>query len=89
MADQNSRWTDNPFRTGRETPEYVEWLQKRNEATRIFQETGDNTALRKVLMDGFQGSRFVDESPEQEQAQMDKRIAKANSRLAKARQLVR
>ena len=36
------RWTDNPFRPSNLTPEQKEWLDKRDEAIRIFQETGDS-----------------------------------------------
>ncbi len=36
-----SRFTDNPFRDPNATPEQLEWLRKRDEALRIFQETGD------------------------------------------------
>ena len=43
-----SRWTDNPFRRPNLTPEQLEWLKKRNEATRIFQETGDDTMAIEI-----------------------------------------
>ena len=43
-----SRWTDNPFRRPNLTPEQLEWLEKRNEATRIFQETGDDTMAIEI-----------------------------------------
>ncbi len=38
----HSRWTDNPFRQPGLSQEQLDWLNKRNEATRIFQETGDD-----------------------------------------------
>ena len=38
----NSRWTDNPFRRPGLSQEQLDWLNKRNEATRIFQETSDD-----------------------------------------------
>ena len=43
-----SRWTDNPFRQPGLTPEQLEWLDKRDEATRIFQETGDDTMAIEI-----------------------------------------
>lgn len=43
-----SRWTDNPFRRPDLTPEQLEWIKKRNEATRIFQETGDDTMAIEI-----------------------------------------
>ena len=44
----HSRWTDNPFRRPGLTQEQLDWLKKRNEATRIFQETGDDTMAIKI-----------------------------------------
>ena len=35
---EQSRWTDSPFRQPGLSPEQLEWLDKRDEATRIFQE---------------------------------------------------
>ena len=43
-----ARFSDNPFRTGRETPEQLEWIRKRDEATRIFHETGDTTMAEEI-----------------------------------------
>ena len=37
----NARFSDNPFRDPNLTPEQVERIEKRNEALRIFRETGD------------------------------------------------
>ena len=37
----NSRFSDNPFRDPNLTPEQVERIEKRNEALRIYRETGD------------------------------------------------
>ena len=44
----HSRWTDNPFRRPDITPEQLEWIEKRNEATRIFRETGDDTMAIEI-----------------------------------------
>ena len=44
----HSRWTDNPFRDPKATPEQLEWIEKRNKATRIFQETGDDTMAIEI-----------------------------------------
>ena len=44
----HSRWTDNPFRSPNLPPEQLEWLNKRNEATRIFRETGDDTMAIEI-----------------------------------------
>ena len=44
----HSRWTDNPFRQPGLTPGQLEWLDKRDEATRIFQETGDDTMAIEI-----------------------------------------
>ena len=43
-----SRWTDNPFRDPNATPEQIERLEKRNDATRIFHETGDTTMAEDI-----------------------------------------
>ena len=37
----NNRFSDNPFRSPNLTPEQVERIEKRNEALRIYRETGD------------------------------------------------
>ena len=42
------RFSDNPFRTGEESPEQLEWLRKRDEATRIFHETGDERPAMEI-----------------------------------------
>ena len=44
----NSRWTDNPFRQPGLSKERLEWLDKRDEATRIFLETGDDTMAIEI-----------------------------------------
>ena len=36
----NNRFSDNPFRDPNLTPEQVERIEKRNEALRIYRETG-------------------------------------------------
>ena len=43
-----SRWTDNPFRDPNLTPEQLEWLKKRDEAMRIYRETGDETMAQEI-----------------------------------------
>ncbi len=54
----HSRWTDNPFRDPNITPEQLEWIEKRNEATRIFQKTGDDTMAIEI---GLFAPRDVEE----------------------------
>ena len=44
----HSRWTDNPFREPNLPPERLKWLEMRNEATRIFHETGDDTMAIEI-----------------------------------------
>ncbi len=44
----HSRWTDNPFRDPNATPEQLEWLRKRDEALRIYRETGDETMAIEI-----------------------------------------
>ena len=44
----NSRWTDNPFRQPGLSQEQLDWLNKKNEATRIFQLTGDTTMAEDI-----------------------------------------
>ena len=48
MPKQPSRWTDNPFRQPGLTPKQLEWLKQRNEAMRIFDETGDTTMAEEI-----------------------------------------
>ena len=45
---EQSRWTDNPFRQPGLSPEQLKWLDERDEATRIFQETGDDTMAEDI-----------------------------------------
>ena len=40
---RNSRWTDNPFQPPNASPELLEWYAKREEAIRVWRETGDDT----------------------------------------------
>ena len=40
-----SRWTDYPFRKPNTPPEQLAFLEKRDEAMRIFYATGDDTML--------------------------------------------
>ena len=64
----NSRWTDNPFRRPDITPEELAWIEKRNEATRIFQETGDDTMAIEI---GLFPARDDEEEGGAEQPQDD------------------
>ena len=48
MNNNDSRWTDNPFRQPGMPPEQLAWLEKRDEATRIFLETGDDTMAIEI-----------------------------------------
>ena len=57
----NSRWTDNPFRRPGLSQEQLDWLAKRNKATRIFQETGDDTMAIEM---GLFPARDVEEGEE-------------------------
>lgn len=47
-SGNTSRFTDNPFRDPNATPEQLEWLRKRDEALRAFQETGDRGPAVKL-----------------------------------------
>ena len=47
-SSATSRFTDNPFRDPDATPGQLEWIRKRNEATRIFRETGDRTMAVEI-----------------------------------------
>ena len=42
------RWTDNPFRSPDTPPEQLEWLNKRDEALRIYRETGDDSMAIEI-----------------------------------------
>ena len=46
--EHHSRWTDNPFRRPNLTPEQLAWLETRDVATRIFQETGDTRLAEDI-----------------------------------------
>ena len=48
MTRDTSRWTDNPFRDPNASPEQLAWLEKRDEAFRIWRETGDETMLQEI-----------------------------------------
>ena len=48
MPKQPSRWTDNPFRQPDITPEQLDWIKQRNEAMRIYDETGDTTMAEEI-----------------------------------------
>ena len=43
-----SRWTDNPFTPPNASPELLEWYDKRDEAIRIWRETGDDTMAIEI-----------------------------------------
>ena len=44
----DSRWTDNPFQPPNASPELLEWYEKRDEAIRIWRETGDETMAIEI-----------------------------------------
>ncbi len=44
----NARWTDNPFQPSNASPELLEWYAKRDEAVRIWRETGDDTMAIEI-----------------------------------------
>ena len=43
-----SRWTDNPFTPSDASPELLEWYDKRDEAIRIWRQTGDDTMAIEI-----------------------------------------
>ncbi len=43
-----SRWTDNPFTPPDASPELLDWYRKRDEAIRIWRETGDDTMAIEI-----------------------------------------
>ena len=43
-----SRWTDNPFTPSDASPELLEWYDKRDEAIRVWRETGDDTMAIEI-----------------------------------------
>ena len=43
-----SRWTDNPFTPPNASPELLEWYDKRDEAIRIWRETGDDSMAIEI-----------------------------------------
>ena len=45
---RNSRWTDNPFQPPNASPELLEWYAKRDEAVRIWRDTGDDTMAIEI-----------------------------------------
>ena len=48
MKKDSSRWTDNPFRDPNISPKQQEWLDKRDEAMRIYRETGDPSMAQEI-----------------------------------------
>ena len=40
-----SRWTDNPFQPPNASPELLDYYAKREEATKVWRETGDDSGL--------------------------------------------
>ena len=63
MATQEdySRFTDNPFRSPDVTPEQEEWLNKRNEALRIYWATGDKKPAQEIGLFPSDGGEQVQE----------------------------
>lgn len=77
----NSRWTDNPFRQPGLSKEQIEWLDKRDEATRIFQETGDDSMAIEIGL-------FAPHDEEDEEG-ADEELAEGGADLNKALDLVK
>ena len=61
-----SRWTDNPFTPPDASPELLEWYDKRDEAIRIWRETGDDTMAIEI---GLFPSKEEEEQMRQEEAE--------------------
>ena len=60
-----SRWTDNPFQPPNAPPELLEWYAKRDEAIRVWRETGDDTMAIEI---GLFPSKEEEEELEQMEA---------------------
>ena len=48
ICHRNSRWTDNPFAPMNPTPEQQAWFDKRDEALRLYHETGDESLAIEI-----------------------------------------
>lgn len=48
MPDNTSRFTDNPFRQPGLSREQLVWLAKRDEAMKIYRESGDSTMAQEI-----------------------------------------
>ena len=75
------RWTDNPFRDPNASPEELEWLERRDEALRIYRETGDDSMAIEIGL-------FP--TPEEEARAMEEaKLAEATGIVEQARKLVK
>ena len=59
------RWTDNPFQPPNAPPELLEWYERRDEAIRVWRETGDDTMAIEI---GLFPSKEEEEELEQMEA---------------------
>ena len=60
-----SRFTDNPFQPPNASPELLEWYDKRDEAIRIWRETGDESmAIEIGLFPSPEEEAQLDENPD-------------------------
>ena len=73
---RQSRWTDNPFQPPNASPELLEWYAKRDEAVRIWRETGDDTMAIEI---GLFPSREEEEELEE--------MAEAQAQISALRKL--
>ena len=67
-----SRWTDNPFTPPNASPELLEWYDKRDEAIRIWRETGDDTMAIEIGL-------FPSKEEEEELEKVDKAEAQSSA----------
>ena len=67
---RNSRWTDNPFQPPNASPELLEWYAKRDEAIRIWRDTGDDTMAIEI---GLFPSKEEEEELEEMESLMELR----------------
>ena len=60
-----SRFTDNPFQPPNASPELLEWYDKRDEAVRIWRETGDESmAIEIGLFPSPEEEAQLEENPD-------------------------
>lgn len=60
-----SRFTDNPFQPPNASPELLEWYDKRDEAIRIWRETGDESmAIEIGLFPSPEEEAQLEENPD-------------------------